>query len=138
MFVADASVTLAWYFRDEASAFTDDLLKQLRFEGEALVPAHWSTEVLNGLLVAARRNRIAPEQSVLIWDKIHSLYITVEPPVTPVQAKAVLALSNKHALTVYDAAYLELALRKAVPVATLDKALHRAALLEDMAMLQRW
>ena len=126
-FVADASVTLSWCFEDETTAWTDGLLDRLR-TGEAIaVPAHWPTEVSNGLLMAVRRQRIRPGRAELFWDELAVLPVGVEPPLLPRQAKAVLALARQFGLTAYDAAYLELAQRKGFPLATLDSTLLMAA-----------
>ena len=65
VFVVDASAALAWCFEDEASSFTDGLLDRLRHGDQIVVPAHWPTEISNGLLVALRRGRIKAGQSVL-------------------------------------------------------------------------
>lgn len=106
LFVADASVTLAWCFEDENSGFTDGLLDRLRRGDGIVVPAHWPAEVLNGLLVASRRKRIKPEQPALFWNELSRLPTETEPPLDAMQAKAVLALAEAYSLTVYDAAYL--------------------------------
>jgi predicted nucleic acid-binding protein len=127
VFVADASVALAWCFEDEGSGFADELLHRLRQGDRIVVPAHWPTEILNGLLVASRRKRIKPEQPVLFWDELSRLPIQTEPPLDATQAKTVIALSEKHGLTAYDAAYLELAHRRQLPLGTLDTDLRRAA-----------
>jgi predicted nucleic acid-binding protein len=58
VFVVDASAALAWCFEDEASSWSDGLLERLRQGGQIVVPAHWPTEISNGLLVAERRKRI--------------------------------------------------------------------------------
>jgi predicted nucleic acid-binding protein len=108
-FVADASVALSWCFEDEADAWTDGLLDRLRSEGQIIVPAHWPTEVSNGMLMGLRRKRIQPDRPALFWDELALLPIEVEPPLSPNQAKTVLALCQQYGLTVYDAAYLELA-----------------------------
>jgi len=65
IFVVDASAALAWCFEDEASSWTDGLLERLRRGDRIVVPAHWPTEILNGLLVASRRKRIKPDQPAL-------------------------------------------------------------------------
>ena len=135
IFVVDASVALAWCFEDEASSVSDGLLEGLRQGGQIVVPAHWPTEILNGLLVAARRKRIKPDQPALFWAELARLPIETEPPLTASQAKAVLALSQKHNLTVYDAAYLELAHRRQLPLGTLDADLRKAAQVEGVALL---
>lgn len=134
-FVADASVTLSWCFEDEATAWTDGLLDRLRNGDGIIVPAHWPTEVSNGLLMAVRRKRIPAGRPALFWDELAILPFVVELPLSPDQAKAVIALSEKHGLTVYDAGYLELAKRKGLPLATLDSALKKAAPLESVSLV---
>jgi len=126
-FVVDASVTLAWCFEDEATVWTDGLLDRLSAGDRIAVPAHWPTEVSNGLLMAFRRQRIPPNRPEMFWDELAALPIAVEPALSPSQAKAALDLCRQYGLTVYDAAYLELAGRKGLPLATLDSALMSAA-----------
>jgi predicted nucleic acid-binding protein len=79
VFVADASVTLAWCFEDEATNWTDEFLERLRQGDRIIVPAHWPAEVANALLTAVRRNRIRPEQPQLLWDYLGRLPIDTEP-----------------------------------------------------------
>ena len=134
-FVADASITLAWCFEDEATAWTDSLLDRLRNGDKILVPAHWPTEISNGLLMGLRRKRIQPGRAALFWDELAVLPIEVKPPLSPDHAKAVIALSEQHGLTVYDAAYLELAKLEGIPLATFDSALLKAAPLEDVELV---
>jgi predicted nucleic acid-binding protein len=133
-FVVDASASLAWCFEDEANSWTDGLPERLRQGDQIVVPAHWTTEILNGLLVASRRKRIKAGQPMLFCEELARLPIETEPALTTVQAKAVLALAEKHALTVYDAAYLELAHRRHLPLGTLDADLRKAAQLEGVAL----
>ena len=133
-FVADASVTLPWCFEDEATPWTEDLLDRLRGGDQIVVPAHWPIEISNGMLMALRRKRIQPGRSELFWDEISILPITVEPPLSPEQAITVLALCERYGLTVYDGAYLELAKRKSLPLATLDSALLKAAPLAGVVL----
>jgi predicted nucleic acid-binding protein len=85
--------------------------------------------------MGVRRKRIKPEQPAMFWDELARLPIASEPALTPVEAKAVLALSEKHGLTVYDAVYLELAGRKQLPLGTLDNDLRRAGLAENVVLL---
>lgn len=134
-FVVDASAALAWCFEDEAGGWTDGLLERLRHGDQIVVPAHGPAEILNGLLFAARRKRIKPNQPALFWDELARLPIETEPGLAVPQAKTVLALSEKHALTVYDAAYLELAHRRQLPLGTLDADLRKAAHAEDIVLL---
>jgi len=135
IFVVDASAALAWCFEDEAGSWSDELLERLRQDDRIVVPAHWPTEILNGPLVASRRKRIETDQPALFWDELARLPIETEPALTTVQAKTVLALSEKHGLTVYDAAYLELAQRRQLPLGTLDTDLRKAAQAEGVAVL---
>src|SRR5579872_5231326 len=111
-FVVDASVTLAWCFEDEATAWTDSLLDRLRAGDTIAVPAHWPTEVSNGLLMAFRRKRIPSGRAEQFWDELAALPIDLEPPLSAQQAKRTLALSDQYGLTVYDAVYLELVIRR--------------------------
>lgn len=135
VFVVDASAALAWCFEDEANSWTDGLLERLRHGDRAMVPAHWPTEILNGLLVAARRKRIKPAQPALFWDELARLAIETEPSLTAVHATTVLALAERHALTIYDAAYLELAHRRQLPLGSLDADLRKAAQVEGVPLL---
>lgn len=137
IFILDASVTLAWFFEDEKTDWSEELLERLRQGDRTVVPAHWAAEVANGLLMATRKDRIPPEQPQLLWDELARLPIDPEPAlmVAPVRGKDVLALAEKHGLTVYGAAYLELALRYQWPLATLDGALRKAAQAEGVALL---
>jgi len=131
----DASVALAWCFEDEATNWTEAFLERLRQGDRTIVPAHWPTEVANALLMAARRRRIKPEQPQALWDELGRLPIDIEPALTTARGKDVLALGEKHNLTVYDAAYLELARRYQLPLGTLDADLRKAAQAEGLQLL---
>lgn len=135
IFVGDASVALAWCFEDEASTLADKLLDRLRQGDRIVVPAHWPTEILNGLLVAERRKRIKSGQATAFWGEFSLLPIEIEPPLTASQAKAVLALGERHGLTAYDAAYLELAQRHQLPLGTLDADLRKAAQIDGVVLI---
>lgn len=126
---------LPWCFEDEATAWTESLLDRLGSREQVSVPAHWPIEVSNGLLVAVRRKRIEPDRAEWFWDRLSSLPIAVEPPLSSNQAKVVFALCVKHGLTFYDGTYLELANRMSLPLATLDAALLKAAPLENVALI---
>jgi predicted nucleic acid-binding protein len=78
IFVVDASAALAWCFEDEASSWADGLLERLRQGDRIMVPAHWPTEISNGLLVALRRKRIKAGQPALFWDELARLPIEAE------------------------------------------------------------
>lgn len=86
--------------------------------------------------MATRRKRIPEGRAALFWDELAILPIEVEAALTPGQSKDVLALCERHGLTVYDASYLELAKRKMFPLATLDGDLRRAAPIEGVPLIQ--
>lgn len=125
-FVLDCSVTMAWMFRDEATDATDRLRDMLN-DDRALVPALWPTETANALLVATRRKRIAEGDLPQLRMQLNSLPIDVDPISTERTWGPVLDLAQEHRLTVYDATYLELAIRRGLPLATLDDDLLTAA-----------
>ena len=114
----------AWCFADEATTATDDILERVVAHG-AVVPALFEAEVANVLVQAERRKRIAPALVDRMLGILGGLPIEIEPPLrTPTRA---LDLARAHGLTVYDALYLETAIRRALPLATLDADLRKAA-----------
>jgi predicted nucleic acid-binding protein len=126
-FVVDASATLPWCFADEATAATNALLARLRSGEEAIVPAHWPLEVTNALLIAVRRNRISPQDAHQFLQDLECLPIRIDTTTKNQVRTGVFPLAEQHDLTVYDAAYLELAIREGLPLATLDDDLRKAA-----------
>ena len=126
VFVLDCSVAAAWLFEDEAAPETDALLDELA-EGAAWVPLHWRLEVGNVLVQAERRGRIAPAQLAIAVDFVDGLPIRADAETDGRSLREVLALARSASLTTYDAAYLELALRRGLALATQDGALVRAA-----------
>jgi predicted nucleic acid-binding protein len=135
-FVADASATLPWRFEEEATPATEALLERLRGGETAVVPAHWPTEVMNGLIMAVRRNRIDAEKVARFSRALAALPIRIELPHAPAAWEAVIRVAIKHQLTVYDAAYLELAERTHLPLATLDGDLRKAALAANVILVE--
>lgn len=130
-FVLDASVTVSWILEDEEEAVA--ALAQARIiDDPAYVPAVWWFEVRNVLLVNERRRRLTPRDTADFLRALSQSKVQVDH--SPVE-KMVLDLARSHRLTVYDAAYLELALREAVPLATLDRALATAARAEGVALV---
>lgn len=134
-FVLDASVTLAWAFEDEGGAVAHGVLARLR-EEEAIASSLWPLEVSNGLATAERRGRIDPVDSARFTRLLLALPIVVEPVDRRRVLEVTRALARKHDLSVYDAHYLELASRFAIPLATLDEGLGRAAQMEGVALLE--
>jgi predicted nucleic acid-binding protein len=125
-FVLDASVALAWGFEDESSDYTDAVLSALE-SWEAIVPCIWPLEVGNALLVAERRGRMTQAAVTLFIEYLRSLPITVERTALGRMFGEALALAREQELSLYDASYLDLALRLGLPLATWDRALRKAA-----------
>lgn len=122
----DASVTLAWCFEDEASPETDAIADRVRLEG-ALVPGLFQLEICNILLQAERKGRLSASDVAIRLALLGELPIATDPETAGRAWRDVMALARSHALTSYDAAYLELALRKGAGLATRYKALAGAA-----------
>lgn len=123
--IVDASLALGWYLKDEDDrAYNLEVLAGLN-ANDALVPFLWTYEVANGLVMAHRRKRLGQADVSTILESLKGLPITVDQP----DADKVMQLPEfalKHQLTAYDAAYLELALRLKLPIATKDGAMKRA------------
>jgi len=126
-FVIDASATLPWCFADEATDATNAVLTRLRTGDEAIVPAHWPLEVANALLIAVRRKRIPPEDADQFLRDLEFLPINIDTTSKNLIRARVFPLAEQYSLILYDAAYLELAIRLGVPLATLDNDLRKAA-----------
>jgi len=125
-FILDGSVVLAWYFKDEANAYANAVAGCLP-TARAFVPAIWPLEVANAVLMGERRKRSTEAQAVKWLGYLGSLPITVDEETTSHAWGDVQNLARAHQLSAYDAAYLELALRRSLPLATLDHKLEAAA-----------
>lgn len=130
-FVLDASITASWAFLDETSPIATLALTRLR-TGSAHVPGIWWFEIRNTLIMGERRNRITATDTVAFLHDLSHLDIASDR--APDGAR-ILHLARLHRLTVYDAAYLELSERLALPLATLDTALRRSAGEARLALL---
>ena len=123
--VIDASVALAWCFPDEASDYADGVLVAL--DGRtAMVPAIWSLEITNALLVGERRKRIRQPEARRFIELLKGLTILEDGQPFAETVSNVLPLAREYDLSAYDAAYLDVAVRHGAPLATLDKALQKA------------
>ena len=129
--VLDASVAACWAFPDERDARAEETLARVRTE-EVVVPSLWWFEIRNILVVNERRKRISESGTARFLRALSKLRLRVDRE--PVEA-AVLKLARTHRLTVYDASYLELALREAAPLATLDTDLASAARAEGATLV---
>lgn len=125
-FVLDCSVTMAWCFKDEASAYSDQILELLN-KSEGLVPDLWLLEVCNVLVLAEKHSRIKVADSIRFMELLLNLPLNIEEALNFNQALSILNISRQYHLTSYDATYLELALRKGIPLATQDHALRKAS-----------
>ena len=133
-FVVDASVALAWVFEDEVSDSTEALLDQIGEPG-ASAPSLWPLEVLNALTVAERRKRIGADDRVRLAALLRDLPIELDADAAMKSWTSTLELAARTRITIYDAAYLELAQRVTLPPATLDRELRRAAEACSVAVL---
>lgn len=131
-YVLDASVALAWCFEDEATPGTDALLERLT-EDTAITPSLWELEVVNVLLLAERRGRITESQTARFVTLLAQLPIHVDS--AGPDMGSVLATGRHHGLTAYDAAYLVLAEREGIPLATLDAKVRAAAQAAGVSVL---
>lgn len=125
-FVLDCSVAISWCLVDENDDYANALLAMMP-DSEAFVPLIWSLEVANTLLVAERRNRMTTEQSELAIALLQSLLIHVDDTTHTHALSSTLTLGRQEGIAAYDAAYLDLALRLELPMATLDARLAEAA-----------
>jgi predicted nucleic acid-binding protein len=125
--VVDASIALAWALPDESSTYADDVLAVVERDG-LRVPSLWAREVANGLVVAYLRKRITPADESAFLAALSQLSIDVEETAS---ALAVVrdgtAAAMRYGLTAYDAAYVDLAARESLVLATLDKDMREAA-----------
>ncbi len=130
-FVLDASIAACWAFPDEQDPRADEALERVRTE-DAIVPSLWWFEVRNILVVNERRKRITESGTSSFLRELARLRFRVdrEP-----DEDAVLRLARTHRLSVYDASYLELTLRAATPLATLDAELADAAVAEGAQLI---
>lgn len=125
-YILDASVTLAWCFSDEATPETVTLLNRLESE-IAFVPTLWSLEVGNILVNAERYKRITYAQISEFITLLGSINIRVDTETATRGFHEIIILAHAEKLTTYDAAYLELAMRLGLPLATKDKQMRQVA-----------
>lgn len=124
--VIDASAALSWCFEDEGGAEADALIDKVAAEG-ATVPSLWFLEIANALVTGERRSRIKPAESAAFSAMIEHLPIVTDPSTGAQALRGTIAVAREYGLTAYDAAYLELAMRLGLPLATGDRSLQAAA-----------
>jgi len=134
-FVVDNSVVMSWCFKDQANPYADSVLERLT-EAVAYVPSVWPLEVVNVLVAAERKKYISEAGSVHFISLLSQLPIHVEYESGEKTMKDLLGLARAHVLSSYDASYLDLAMRKGLPLATLDEKLRRAAASANVFILK--
>jgi len=123
--VIDSSITLAWFFEDERNDRADNVMRQVARTG-AVVPSLWRLEIANALQAAVRRKRISATYRDTSIVDLRSFPIVVDSETDHHAWGTTLSLAERCQLTLYDAAYLELAQRLRLPLASLDQALRAA------------
>jgi predicted nucleic acid-binding protein len=132
--VLDASLTLAWFFKDERTPGADAVLTEVTENG-AVVPALWRLEVANALQMAVRRKRIDAAFRDSALTQLSRLSISADPDTDACAWTVILQLADRFQLTLYHAAYLELAVRGQLPLATLDRDFREASAALGIALL---
>ena len=125
--VIDSSVGLAWVHQDQATPETEKLLAEVEAGTTVVVPSLWFLEIANGLLVLQRRKKLTGAERKSALDTLTGLNLIVDEEAAPVAFYRTSELAEKHGLTIYDATYLEVALRRKLPLASRDTALRDAA-----------
>lgn len=126
--VIDASITLSWLLPDEASDLAIAVRDQDLVKAEAVwVPAHWRLEVCNSLWMAERRKRLDAGGVTQAADLFLKIPVAIDPDTNDRAGRETLALARQHGVSVYDAAYLELVLRRGATLASLDGPLRLVA-----------
>jgi predicted nucleic acid-binding protein len=123
-FVIDASIATSWCFGDEATSHTEAVLDAVASVAGGVAPRLWAYEVRNSVLIGRRRGRITQSDAEEFLRSLSALNITLSDPVS---YDHLFSLASQYKLTVYDAAYLDLALKDALPFCSLDKDPVRAA-----------
>ena len=126
MFVLDASLALSWVFDEEETERSREVLQRI-LDDVAVVPSVWPLEVANAVLIGLRHGRFTEEDAASFVDAMSAFDVDVDEQAHRVAFAALVPLARKHQLTSYDAAYIELAVRRDAPLATFDADLARAA-----------
>ena len=135
-FAVDSSVVLSWLFEDESSKSSEAILKKVIYESyTCLAPYLIRFEVPNAVLIALKRKRISQETTKKILIFFDILPIEIDTGSQLQTTKSIYTLAEKHSLTIYDASYLELAMRLDLNLATYDKELIKAAKSEKIKLV---
>ena len=135
-FVLDASLTMAWCFESEATPYTEAILAQMGKGEQAWVPTFWRLEVVNSLLKAKRRGHVNVERCEHFLAQLREFAIEFDDQSLAKADTELFHLALKHQLSSYDALYLELAIRRKLPLATQDSNLAQAARAPSVPLVQ--
>lgn len=124
-FVLDCSIVMAWCFEDEITDYSEQVFESFSHV-TAIVPALWPLEVSNALLTAERKKRIATIKSIEFKESLGLLPIQIDYETSKRAMGSIMEVAREMRLTIYDACYLELAMRNSLPLATFDNDLIRA------------
>jgi predicted nucleic acid-binding protein len=135
-FVLDASVALSWFFDDEFSSYSASIA-EIMPRSQAVVPIVWPLEIANGFLTAFRRGRLPETKAPALIGALDRLRVDIDRGIAPeFLTQATLTVGLAHRLSAYDASYLEMAMRRGLPIATQDERLLRAAGAAGIEILQ--
>ena len=134
-FVLDCCVVMAWYFSDEQSDYADGILASMHSPG-AVVPQHWRLEISNAISMGERRKRTTEAHTASFMMLLDDYSVEFDPHTNDYALTETLRLARLYGLSSYDAAYLELALRRKLPLATIDRPLAKAAALAGVVPFQ--
>jgi predicted nucleic acid-binding protein len=125
--VIDASIGFAWVHPDQATTETERLLQEIEAGTRVVVPMLWYLEVANGLLVLQRRRKLTSKERRLAMETLSGLNLIADDESYRAAFRKTSELAEKYGLSVYDAVYLETAMRRRLPLASCDQALLAAA-----------
>jgi predicted nucleic acid-binding protein len=136
-FVLDVSACLPWCCEDETTAASEEMLEWAAEGSELHVPSLWPWEILNVVAVTIKRRRISADRGMEFLELLATLNFKIDRPPETGDFPRLHSLALNHKLTAYDAAYLDLAKRLSLPLASRDDDLRAAALAEGIALLDR-
>ncbi len=134
-FVLDVSACMPWCCEDETTPASEEMLEWAKQGSEWHVPSIWAWEILNAVGVAIKRQRIAADRGREFLEQLSTLNFKIDRGPQLQEFSRLHSLANRYQLTAYDAAYLDLALRLSLPLATRDDDLRKAAASEGIAIL---
>jgi len=135
-FVADASVAIAWVHPAQATSETEAMLDRLVAGDSLVVPALWPLEVANALTVLRRRRKLTPDEARNAIEIIRELPVVIDHEAAAIAFTRLVDLASKYELTIYDAAYIELAARRELPLASNDARMKQAAIRSGVDLWQ--